>query len=106
MTNLGSTEAAGWLPVPGQVSQVIETPECGSGVQVGARGLANGLQGSGRFVSVSHLRRQATFSLWLPLCLLPPWFFSPVSEQPSRGEGVRHRSSSEFSFERHIEFFT
>ena len=39
MTNLGSTEAAGWLPVPGQVRQVIETPQCGSGVQVGARGL-------------------------------------------------------------------
>jgi hypothetical protein len=39
ITNLGSTEVAGWLPVPGEVSQVIQTPQCGSGVQVGARGL-------------------------------------------------------------------
>jgi hypothetical protein len=39
ITNLGSTEVAGWLPVPGKVGQVIQTPQCGSGIQVGARGL-------------------------------------------------------------------
>ena len=38
MTNLGRSEAAGWLPVPGNVGQVIQMLQTGSGVQLESPG--------------------------------------------------------------------